>query len=188
MHSEFPSLSETKLFPLPSLLACTPTPPPIPGPAAPFRQQVAPAALGRPGRVLQPELLASPPPPLEWDNLGVICGRAAKALNLLLGTWISFPRRGTGGERGKGKGGSRSLGCREDLGRVGPASALAAKEVLPASSHPKGVSEARPGHTLEGEMLSLVRKPRRTKGFTDQKRSQQEPTKSCPSSRPLTQL
>lgn len=113
----------SSVSPLPSPPA---HPAPIPGPAAPFRRQVAPAALGRPGRGLQPELLASPPPPLEWDNLGVICGRPAKALNLLLGTWISFPRRGTGGERGEGKGGSRSRARREDPGRVRPPSALAA--------------------------------------------------------------
>lgn len=105
---------------------------------------MAPAALRGPGRIFQPELLASPPPPLEWDNLGVICGRAAKALNLLLGTWISFPRRGTGGERGKGRGAAGPRGCGEALGRIWAGSVQlqpGGQRRLSCKAPPKGVSK-----------------------------------------------
>lgn len=92
----------------------------IPSWSSGCRQQMAPGALKRLGECLGPELLASPLPPLEWDNLGVICGRAAKALNLLLGAGIIFPRRGMERERGGRK---RGGGCRPGQGHDSSSSA-----------------------------------------------------------------
>lgn len=79
-----------------------------------FRQQMARGALRPPATSSGLNSWLPTPPALEWDTLGVICGRAAKNLNLLFGTWISFPR-GTGGERGKGEGGSVSQVWGADL-------------------------------------------------------------------------
>lgn len=123
----------------------------IPSWSSGCRQQMAPGALKRLGEGLRPELLASPLPPLEWDNLGVICGRPAKALNLLLGAGIISPRRGTERERGGRK---RGGGCSPGQGHDSSSSGSQRRPHCKAPS--EGVSETRAGHTLEGEMLSLV--------------------------------
>lgn len=105
-----------------------------------------------------------PPPPaaLERDNSGVISGRAAKDLNLLFGTWISFQRRR---KRKRGGGGQHLLGAG---GRVRIWSISGSQTVLPARPHPKGC--LKPGQVTpwkENAFTSV--KTKRTKGFTDQK-------------------
>lgn len=76
-------------------------------------------------------------------------GRLPGALNFLCGVWIISPRHWRGGKRAGGwGGGERSL----RVGLVRARTALAAGTLLQAP--PRGVSEARVGHTLGGEMLS----------------------------------
>lgn len=80
-------------------------------------------------------------------------GRLPGALNFLRGVWIISPRRPgalEGREKGRGGwgGGEQSL----RVGLVRARTALAAGTLLQAP--PRGVSEARVGHTLGGEMPS----------------------------------
>lgn len=111
-------------------------------------------ALRRQNGRLGSELLASPPlPPLEWQYLGVIYGTTARGLKFSTWGLDNFPQAAwsTGGE-GKGQGGWGGGEQSLRVGLVRARTALAAGTLLQAP--PRGVSEARVGHTLGGEMPS----------------------------------